>query len=126
MYNLFSSSPQRWDILKQYLPVSLHNSISKIRWSAWIDSVNPVVHHLISLRQALCELESFNLTSLPRTELNSIQEYSNVESMDQLLRMIHQTNMIIEARDTTLDDERDNIKSLTDDIQEIREQLNES
>ena len=130
MYNLFSSSPQRWEILKQHLPVSLH-SISKTRWSARIDGVKPVAHHLSSLRKALCELESINLTALARTELRSIEKYiskfefilmSNI--WIKLLTMIHQTNLVIETRNTTLDAERDNIQSLANDIQKIREQWN--
>ncbi|XP_065650752.1 uncharacterized protein LOC136078864 [Hydra vulgaris] len=60
MYNFFSSSPQRWEILKQHVPASLHG-ISKTRWSARIEAVKPVARHLNSLRTALKELQSLNL-----------------------------------------------------------------
>ena len=36
LYNIFSSSPQRWDILKQNIPSSLH-SMSQTRWSARVE-----------------------------------------------------------------------------------------
>lgn len=38
--------------------------------------------------------------------------------------MIHQTNLVIEARDCTLDVERDNVESLANDIILIREEWN--
>ena len=74
MYNLFSSSPQRWEILKQHLPVSLHG-MSKTRWSARIDDVKPVAQHLNSVRSALNELGVLHSTALAKMELNAIQKY---------------------------------------------------
>ncbi|XP_065665714.1 zinc finger MYM-type protein 1-like [Hydra vulgaris] len=61
MYNFFSTSPQRWEILKQHVPASLHG-ISKTRWSARIEAVKPFDRHLNSLRTALKELQPLNLT----------------------------------------------------------------
>ena len=136
MYNLFSSSPQRWEILKQHLPVSLHG-MSKTRWSARIDGVKPVAQHLNSVRSALNELGVLHLTAQAKMELDAIQKY--ISKFDcilmssiwmKLLTMIHQTNLIIEARQATLDIEKDNIENLCNDIQRLREQfdkiLNES
>ncbi|XP_065672106.1 zinc finger MYM-type protein 1-like [Hydra vulgaris] len=126
MYNFFSSSPQRWKILKQHVPASLHG-ISKTRWSARIEAVKPVARHLNSLRTALKELQSLNLTVSAQSELQSIQKYlSKFECIVmsslwmKLLTMIHQTNLIIEARNATLDVEMENIKNLMDSIQQIR------
>lgn len=85
MYNLFSSSPQRWEFLKQHLVVSLHG-MSKTRWSAWIDGVKPVAQHLNSVRKALNELESLNLTAHARTELLPVQKHmSNLNSFHRHL-----------------------------------------
>ena len=136
MYNLFSSSPQRWEILKQHLPVSLHR-MSKTKWSARIDGVKPVAQHLNSVRSALNELGVLHLTAQAKMELNAIQKY--ISKFDCILMssiwmklptMIHQTNLIIEARQATLDIEKDNIENLCNDIQRLREQfdkiLNES
>jgi len=44
-YNVFSSSLQRWEILKQNVGCSLH-SMSDTRWSARVDSVKPFAFHL--------------------------------------------------------------------------------
>ncbi|XP_065684804.1 uncharacterized protein LOC136096979 [Hydra vulgaris] len=136
MYNLFSSSPQRWEIIKKHLPVSLHG-MSKTRWSARIDGVKPVAQHLNSVRSALNELGVLHLTAQAKMELNAIQKY--ISKFDcilmlsiwmKLLTIIHQTNLIIEARHATLDIEKDNIENLCNDIQRLREQfdkiLNES
>ncbi|CAM4709108.1 unnamed protein product [Lepidochelys kempii] len=128
IYNLFRSSPQRWEILKQYLRVSQHG-MSKTRWSAQIDGVQPVTQHLNSVRKALHELESLNLTAQAQTELQSIQKHMSKFECPlmsslwmKLLTMIHQTTLVIEARNATLDVERDNIESLINDIQQICEQ----
>ncbi|XP_053893227.1 uncharacterized protein LOC128841815 [Malaclemys terrapin pileata] len=128
MYNLFSSSPQRWEILKKYLLVSLHG-MSKTRWSARIDGVQPVAQYLNSARKALNELESLNLTAQAGMELQSIQKHMSkfecilmLSLWMKLLTMIHQTNLVIEAHNATLDVERDNIESLINDIQQICEQ----
>ncbi|XP_065658692.1 uncharacterized protein LOC136083215 [Hydra vulgaris] len=130
------SSPQRWEILKQHFPVSLHG-MSKTRWSARIDGVKPVAQHLKSVRSALNELGVPHLTAQAKMELNAIQKY--ISKFDcilmssiwmKLLTMIHETNLIIEARQATLDIEKDNIENLCNDIQRLREQfdkiLNES
>lgn len=43
-YTIFSSSTQRWEILKKYVPGSLH-SLSDTRWSARIEAVKPFANH---------------------------------------------------------------------------------
>ena len=43
----------------------------------------------------------------------------------KLLKLIHETNLIIEARDATLDIEKNNIESLTNDIRSLREKWNQ-
>lgn len=128
MYNIFSSSPQRWEILQKYLPVSLQ-SISTTRWSARIDAVKPVANHLQSLRKALDDMETLNLTAKTRSELHAIKKYmSKFEFIVmssiwiKLLTMINQTNLVIEARDATLDVERENVQTLIQDIKHMREQ----
>lgn len=44
-YNIFSSSPQRWDILKKNIGSSLH-TLSNTRWSARLDAIKPFAYHL--------------------------------------------------------------------------------
>ncbi|XP_065642960.1 zinc finger MYM-type protein 1-like [Hydra vulgaris] len=129
MYNLFSSSPQRWEILKQHLSVSLY-VVSKTRWSARIDGFKPVTQHLNSIRSALNELGVLHLTAQAKIKLNAIQRYifkfgcilmSSIWM--KLLTMIHQANLIIKARYATLYVKKNNIENLCKDIQRLYEQL---
>lgn len=62
LYNLFSSSPMRWQILQEKISCSLH-SMSKTRWSDRIDRVRPFPAHIPGLQSALTELLELNLTS---------------------------------------------------------------
>jgi len=55
IYNIFSSRPQRWEIMKKHIPHSLH-SMSQTRWSARVESVKPIANHLNGLSLALDEL----------------------------------------------------------------------
>ena len=128
MYNFCSSSPQRWEILKAHMPVSLH-SMSRTRGSARTYSVKPAVQHLHAIKNALQEMESLNLTTDARNQLQSTQNY--IPKFEcvllstlwlKLLTMIHETNLVIEVRDATLDVARDNIHCLMKNIQLIREQ----
>lgn len=64
-YNVFSSSPQRWEILKKKISGSLHG-LSNTRWSARIDAVKPFVNHLPGLQNALEDVKKLNLTAETR------------------------------------------------------------
>ena len=56
IYVLFSSSPNRWDIMQQYMPIAV-KGLCATRWEARIDAVKPVRYHLNKLRDALHALE---------------------------------------------------------------------
>ena len=75
VYNFFSSSPRRWEVLKKHHHgISLHN-ISKTRWSARIDDVKPVAFHLKSLLLAVNE---FELCSLSVDAQIQIESFNNI------------------------------------------------
>ena len=132
MFNVFSSSPQRWEILKEHLPVSLHK-MSKTRWPARIDCVRPIARHLDSVRNAVAELsEVTNLTAECKSDLRGIK--NNLDTFEcvltsaiwiKVLTMIHEVNLVIESRDATLDVERDNIDQLRAEILKLREKWND-
>jgi len=75
-YNVFSSSPQRWEILKKNIPGSLHG-ISNTRWSARIDAVKPFVNHLPGLQNALEDVKQLNLTAETRRNIEGIVKCIN-------------------------------------------------
>ena len=132
IFNTFGSSSPRWKILKKHVPVSLH-PMSKTRWSARLDCVKPIASHLDGVRNALVELkDSMSLPPETLTDLFGILEYTKtlefVLSLSiwvKVLKMIHEVNLLLEARSATLDVERDNIDKLTKDIISLREKWTE-
>ena len=131
-YNVFSSSPQRWEILQKHLPVTVHK-MSATRWSARIDCVRPFSRHLNSLKNAAIEVSGLtNLTAEVKSDLKSIIKYLDTFECIlmsavwiKILTMIHEVNLIIESRDATLDVEMMNISLLQGDIKNLREKWDE-
>ena len=127
LYTIFSGSPTRWEILK-HIGVSLHQT-STTRWSARIDAVRPIARHFDNIRKAVDELtKATNLTPECRADIIGIKTYfQTFESLImasiwvKVLSAIHDTNLVIQYRDATLDVERDNIKSLLKTMQDLRE-----
>ncbi|KAK5645202.1 hypothetical protein RI129_006502 [Pyrocoelia pectoralis] len=126
LYNLFSRSPQRWEILQKNIGCSLH-SMSDTRWSARIDSVKPFAHHLPGLIKAVDAILTTNLTPEMRGEAYGIQEYLNSFRCVlmaciwvKVLTAIDYRNKVLQARDATIDVELDNINSLVIDLKCLR------
>ena len=121
IYNVFSSSPQRWEVLKKHLPNSVHK-MSTTRWSARIDCVRPFARHLDSIKKLTAEVKS---------DLKGVKKYLNTFECVlmsaiwiKVLTMIHEVNLIIESRNATLDVEMVNIHQLRADIQKLRDKWN--
>ena len=74
LFNIFSASPQRWDILQKHVGCSLH-SMSQTRWSARVACVRPFAGHASGLRDAINDLFHLNLTPETRSTLNGIKTY---------------------------------------------------
>ncbi len=125
-YTIFSCSPQRWEILKQYIPNSLH-PLSTTRWSARIDAVKPFANSLPLLGRALNELYALNLTAETRSDTQGLQKYiSKFECIlmasiwFKILNAIDQRSKVLQAVDITIDVEMKNLESLISDLQLIR------
>lgn len=127
IYNLFSSSPQRWQILQRNIACSLHG-LSGTRWTDRVASVRPFAAHLPNLKVALQELLSLNLSPKAISEVNGAIKY--VSSFTclvmsslwlKILVAIDQRNQIIQARKATIDVEVSNLKSLLEDLKKLRE-----
>lgn len=127
MYNIFSSSPQRWEIMKKHIRHSLH-SMSQTRWSARVDSVKPIANHLPGLVLALEELLLLNLTAESRSEINGLIKYTSslnflliiVSVWTKLLQAIDIVNKVIQAKVGSIDVAVNNIKGLMENLQDIR------
>ena len=125
IYNVFSSTPQRWEILKKHIGRSLH-SMSETRWSARVESVTcrPMAKHLPAF--AVDDVLELNLTAETRSDLNGIKTYLNTfecvvmaSSWLKVLAAIDVRNKVLQARDATLDVEVEHIKSLIDDLKHL-------
>lgn len=127
-YNIFSSSPQRWEILKKKIPSSLHG-LSDTRWSARIDAVKPFVKHLPGLQDALEDLKKLNVTAETRRDIEGILKYISkfeciliASTWYKVLSAINERNLVLQARDATIDVEITNLESLISDLQLMRNQ----
>ena len=136
VYNLFSSSPQRWLILQGSIGSSLHG-LSGTRWTDRVASVRPFAAHLPGIRSALEQLHTLNLTPKTATEVNAAIRYISSFTCIlmsaiwlKILVAIDQRNQIIQAREATIDIEVANLKSLVHDLKDLRSKwpqiLNES
>ncbi|XP_075042362.1 zinc finger MYM-type protein 1-like [Mixophyes fleayi] len=136
LYNIFSGSPQRWEILKANIGASLH-SMSNTRWSARVESVKPFAERLPGIQKAIESVLELNLTSEIRTDLDSVSIY--LDSFDcvlmasiwlKVLTAINYRSTVLQARNTTIDKEVENLSSLVDELKAIRNNwqalLNES
>ena len=126
VYNLFSSSPQRWSILQESIGSSLHG-LSGTRWTDRVASVRPFVAHLPGIRSALEQLHTLNLTPKTATEVNGAIKYCSSfvcilmsAIWLKILVAIDLRNQIIQAREATIDVEVSNLKSLVQDLKELR------
>lgn len=61
LYNLLSSSVQRWAVLQEHVKYKTVKSLSVTRWEARIDSVKVVRYHLPELMQALSGLQTLSV-----------------------------------------------------------------
>ena len=127
LYNIFSSSQQRWEILTKSIGCSLHN-LSDTRWSARVDSVRPFAAHLPGIKKAIVLIQELNLTAEIRSELHGIQIYlDSFESIlmasiwFKVLTAINFRSTVLQARNATLDAEVDNIQSLIQDLKHLRD-----
>ena len=131
LYNLFSSSPQRWQILTSSIGCSLHNP-SQTRWSARVDSVKPFAAHLPGIMSALTQVQGLNLTPETRSDVaGTISYLSSFESVLmasiwlKILTAINFRNLLLQAREATLDIEVANIRDLIDDLKVLRSKWEE-
>ena len=130
VYNLFASSPQRWDILQRRNGGSLHG-LSGTRWTDRVASVRPFAAHLPGIKSALEDLLNLNLTPKTRHEVNGAITY--VSSFKRIvmsaiwlmiLVAIDCRNQVIQSRNATIDIEVANLESLLVEMKELREKWN--
>ena len=76
LYGLFSSSPQRWQVLTETVGCCLHK-LSPTQWSARVDAIKPFAAHLVGLIKALKKLKKLNLFVETRSTVQGLYTYLN-------------------------------------------------
>ena len=126
-YNIFSSSPARWDILQKNIGCSLH-SLSYTRWSDRLESVKPIAAHIPGIKAALNDLLTLNLTAETKADVKALITYVNsftclllASIWYKVLAAIDLRNKVLQARNATIDIEVKNVNSLIDDLKRLRD-----
>ena len=128
LYNIFSSSPKRWEILQENIGCSLH-SMSQTRWSARVDCVKPFATHISGIRNAIISIKNLNLTAETKYDLIGIESY--IGSFQcvllssiwlKILTAINYRSTVLQARGATLDVEVQCIHALIKELEQFREQ----
>ena len=126
LYTFMSGSPQRWEILLECIPCSLHGQ-SHTRWSERIDAVRPVAAHLPGILQAIESVSKFNLSPEAKVTVDGLHDYFNSfpavimsAIWIKVLLAIDRRNKVLQARKATIDVEVKNLDSLIDDLKLIR------
>nr|XP_047143055.1 uncharacterized protein LOC124817255 [Hydra vulgaris] len=113
--------------LKKNIGSSLH-SMSQTRWSARVDCIKPFATHLPGIIKSVADIRNLNLSIENRADLNGIISY--MESFEcilmsaiwfKVLTAINYTNLVLQARNATLDVEVTNIKRLIDELKTLRD-----
>ncbi|XP_011404754.1 PREDICTED: zinc finger MYM-type protein 1-like [Amphimedon queenslandica] len=76
LYTFMSGSPQRWEILLECIPCSLHGQ-SHTRWSERIDAVRQVAAHLPGILQAIESVSKLNLSPEAKVTVDGLHDYFN-------------------------------------------------
>lgn len=126
LYNIFSSSPQRWEIFQANVPNNLH-SMSQTRWSARVDSVKPIARHLPGVLKALDDVLKLNLTSECRRDVLGLQKHLKTFNFlllssiwTKILQAVDIVNKVIQQRGGTLDVASTNLNNLIEELKVLR------
>ena len=110
---------------------SLHNP-SETRWSARVDSVKPFAAHLPGIMTALSQVQEVNL--IPETHSDVVGMISYLSSFEsilmaslwlKILAAINFRNLLLQAREVTLDVEVTNVHDLIGDLKLLRSKWDE-
>lgn len=125
-YNIFSSSPQRWEILQGHLKCSLHN-MSDTRWSSRIECVKPFSMNIVGIKEAIKEVQNLNLTAETLNDLRGLSKYADsfecvimASIWFKVLTTIDYRNKVLQTRKCTIDVEVKNLDSLINDLTHLR------
>ncbi|XP_015270496.1 PREDICTED: uncharacterized protein LOC107113656 [Gekko japonicus] len=114
IYNYFSASTHRWQILTSHVPAITVKPLSQTRWESRTDALQPLRYHLGSIYDALMEI--FNDSSLQESSTSdsrveakaladAISKFKFVVSLVtwyKILFEIHLTDKLLQNKETDL------------------------
>lgn len=130
VYSFFSASSARWDILKQFLPITL-KSQSKTRWSAKAKAVEVVFKHFDKINMALDEFAN-NSLSIPEVKIEAMSVKKHINNYEfiaflcfwnRVLKKIDNINKILQKQDLTVDISVKHIYGLLNFFKSTRENI---
>ncbi|XP_066436824.1 zinc finger MYM-type protein 1-like [Eleutherodactylus coqui] len=132
LYSFFSSSAARWEILKEFIPLTLH-SLSETSWSERIQAIRPIAKHypgVIKALDAVLERLSSSLTSTAHNTILGLKKYFTsfkglmmTSFWYKVLECMDQKNVVIQSKGITLDVERTLVEVLVDELQQLRDSV---
>ena len=112
IYDLFSSSPKQWELLKTHIGCSLYG-MSETRWSDRLQCIKPFASHLNGIQLALKDLLELNLTAKTRNEINRVLAY--LRTFICVLKLAIWYKIL-----AAIDVEVSNIETLLEDLVKLR------
>ncbi|XP_074368878.1 uncharacterized protein LOC141708906 [Apium graveolens] len=129
LYTLFSSSTQRWEILKKFVNGLTLKPLCATRWESHIESVRAVRFQTSKLRDALVHLSNVTQDSMIRCEARSLVE-NEIESFEflfsmciwfNLLNIINAVSKFLQLEDIDIDIALSRLEELINLFNEFRE-----
>ncbi|KAL4126085.1 hypothetical protein QTP88_010314 [Uroleucon formosanum] len=128
LFNFFSSSTQRWDMLKKHLKFSL-KGYSTTRWSAKYRAVKSLYLQLAQVIHTCNVLKNGNLCEEATVELNNLLKgITNFNFLcmltiwNKILMAIDKVNVILQKQNISIDVATNHIKGLLKFIEKFREE----
>ncbi|CAK6951761.1 hypothetical protein NFI96_003229 [Scomber scombrus] len=132
LYNLFSSSVQRWAILKEHVKQLSLKPLSTTRWEACIESVKAVRYQLPQILKALSALQTFAVEKRDSETMSTANAlHDELKSWHFLLctmiwyNVLYQVNLVsklLQSPDVSLE----TIKTETQGVRQCLENLRDS
>ena len=128
LYKLFSSCPERWNLLLESTRCSLHN-LSDTRWSSRVDALRPIAQRLPSILPVLeTVMSTTKYTNEIRSEARGLKTYFSSFTAVlmaafwlKILTCINERNLILQSKAISLEIASRNIKDLSNELQQLRD-----
>ncbi|MGI9555911.1 MAG: DUF4371 domain-containing protein [Cyanophyceae cyanobacterium] len=129
VYILFSSSPNRWAILKEHVPSNLHRA-TETRWESWIKALRPLRYQLAKVIDALDALDTYavgradGVTAAEAKFLSAVVSswkfMVSIAIWFDLLFEINKTSKLLQAKEMSIDAQMAEIQRTTAFVQTYR------